>query len=155
MTEPSAAAWLIVTARVSADRVRPSMPTKATVSALACRLIQLRAVSLRSPTRASAKSTPPRSRPTRSARPPPTPAKALMLLPPRVSTCASTTAPSASVTLPVPLSRAKLPSSWKKPKASITRWPLTRVSAPLAPSRSKVKSEPVPVGTVSAVLPAL
>jgi hypothetical protein len=51
--------------------------------------------------------------------------------------------------------KAKKPSSWKKPKASMVRWPLASMMSPRAPSMSKLKSVPGPVAIVSSVLPAL
>ncbi|QJW84673.1 hypothetical protein HK414_16130 [Ramlibacter terrae] len=79
----------------------PSMPSNATLPALACTLVQLRVVSWRSVASTTPKFTSDRRSPTASPSSllPPTPTKALPL-PPSVTSWASTTEPSASVTPP-------------------------------------------------------
>ncbi len=119
-TVPSLAAWLMFTSRSCALRVSPSTPTKATSSAPACSAVHLRPTApaaVCSRIRARAKSPPVSVRPSSSAVPPLMPAKASTLLAPTVSRSTSTTeaAASLSVTWVLDFSKAKPPSTWKKP----------------------------------------
>ena len=61
--------------------------------------------------------------------------------------------PSASVTVLLALSIAKLPSTWKKPKTLSLRLPLACTSSPLAPSKVSASVLLPPVLTDSAVAP--
>ena len=75
------------------------MPTSATLSTLACRLVQLRAALTLSLCSASANSAPVSVKPTRSAELPLLPAKPLMPAPPTVSNRVLTVEPSASLSV--------------------------------------------------------
>ena len=95
-----------------------------------------------------------------SAVPPLTPANTSMPLPPMASTlaetcCAAVAPRAARVTWRVDFSTARLPLSCTKPKRSMRRKPLARRVSPNAPSMSRSRLVPVPVGTLSAVAPVL
>ena len=95
-----------------------------------CSASHLRAALARSLRMASAKSAFFKSRPSASALPPLTPAKAEMFLPPSVSTLASTVLPSDSATSAVVRSKAKLPCTRKKPATPTVSRPAARSTGP-------------------------
>ena len=144
-------ALLTATVRSVDVSVRPSTPTTAMLSADALRLVQLRVGSARSLASARPKSTPCRSRPWRSARPPPVPTKASALAAPSVKSCAATTSPSASVSEEVERSKAKPPDTWKKPNRSTSTVPEACSSSPREPAMSSVTEVDVPVATTTGV----
>ena len=124
--------------------VKPSMPTSATLPAVACRLVQLRAGVALLLCRASANSRLVSCRPV----PPDAPAKPLMPAPPTVIRRVCTVEPSASTTDESLLSMAKPPLACTKPKASSVRLPLALRILPSLPAMVSVSVSPGPVATV-------
>ena len=155
-------ARLISIDKVSAETFRPSTPTKAAASAVACKLVQLRGAAVLpagkdSPIKARPKSTPLNSSPIALSVPPFKPANARRLLAPMRKAVAFAVLPSDKVTgvAALALSIAKSPSSCTKPKASIFKCPSARNNSPRAPSMSNAKLLAGPVSTVNSVWPVL
>ena len=141
-TVPSAAARLMRTSSASPVAVTSSTPTSVADVAVALSALHRCAVwlcaGLRSVYSARPKSNSCTCSPSACAMPPSMPAKALTPPPPTVSLSTWTLRPLLSTTVSVAFSIAKLPSICRKPKTSRLSWPLTRVSAPCAPSRLSV-----------------
>ena len=152
-TWPSASARLMRTSTEEAVAVMPLTPVSEALPALACSALHWRAtegLAAGSCSRisASAKPTSFSSRPVAWAVPPSTPAKASTPSAPSVRASTCTSWPS-TFTVSVALVSAKLPATWKNPKASTSSVPRASSSSPRWPSMSSVMLVPGPVGTTS------
>ena len=153
-------AWLRFTATLVALTVKSlPRPTKVTLSAVACKLVQLRATVRGSASGVALRMAMPKLR-SESARPslsglaPLRPAKADSPLPPTVSLSTARVSLEAKVMVCVLFSTAKSPWTCTKPYTLMLIWPETLSSSPLTPSLVSVRLVEALVVTVSAVLPA-